>query len=93
MKKVIEIIEEKIQTGCHSVNLADYDTHTRLNLPVAKWAGEVPNIGDVLTDGLQEMTITDYVVYGDDVGIQTNTVAIPASQVIDMMSKKICWVK
>lgn len=91
MKKVIEIIKEKIETGNHDVNLANYKSHA--SMPIAGWKGEVPSIGDVLTDGNQEMTVRSYVVYGDEVGIQTDTVAIPASQVIDMMTKKICWVK
>lgn len=94
MKAIIEIIKETIESGKHNVNLANYKCHTEKNLPVSGWVGEVPSLDEVLTNGSQDMRVVNYIVIGDSVGVEMdNGMKVPASQVVDMMAKKICWVK
>lgn len=94
MKAIIDIIKEAIESGKHNVNLANYKGHTEKNLPLAIWQGEVPSIGETLTNGQQDMKVVSYIVIGESVGVEMdNGMKVPASQVVEMMAKKICWVK
>ena len=74
--------------------MANYKGHTEKNLPMAIWQGEVPSIGETLTNGQQDMEVVSYIVIGESVGVEMdNGMKVPASQVVEMMAKKICWVK
>jgi hypothetical protein len=94
MKAIIEIIKEEIEAGNKNINTAHYKNHTEQNLPLAGWTGEVPSIGDVLTNGTQDMKVVEYVVLDDEVGVKMDAgTVVTATQVVEMIENKICWVK
>lgn len=94
MKAIIDIIKEKIETGDHDVNLAHYKNHTEQNLPTAGWEGELPDVGDILTNGEMDMAVVAYEVYGDDVGVLMDSgQRVTANQIKQMIADKICWIK
>ncbi len=95
MKQIIDIIKEEIENGNKAdVNLAHYKNHTKQNLPIKNWIGELPEINDTLTNGEQDMAVIAHNVYGDTVGVEfDNGQNITSDQIINMMAKKICWIK
>lgn len=92
MKQIIDIIKEKIETGSHDINLANYNTHS--SMPIAKWVGSLPEVGNVLTNGDQDITVTSHIVVGENVGVELDGgQMVDASQMIQMINDKICWIK
>jgi len=92
MKAIIDIIKETSGTE----RIVDrYNKDKECNLSVGIMDSELPEVGETLTDGNQEMTVVEHVVIDGSVGVKfDNYPAIVAdSQLVKMMADGIVRVK
>ena len=95
MKKIIDIIKEANTHGQHYVTIANYEKATKINLSTQGLDEELPEIGDVVSNGEQDMTVKSYNIFENRVGIafMEFDALVSASQLIQMLDDGICWVK
>ncbi len=92
MKAIIDIIKE---TGGSETIVARYNKDKECNLSVGIMDSELPEVGETLTDGNQEMTVVDHVVIDGSIGVKfKNFPSIVAdSQLVQMLAAGIVRIK
>ena len=92
MKAIIDIIKE---TSGSELIVARYNKDVETGMDTGIMDKEIPEVGDTLTDGNQEMTVVEHVVINGLVGIKfDNFPSIVAdSQIIQMIEDGIVRVK
>lgn len=95
MTAIIDIIKADNRNGQHDIIIARYNKDKECNLSVGIMESELPEIGETLTDGNQEMTVVDHVVVDGSVGVKfDNFPSIVAdSQLVKMIVDGIVRVK
>ena len=92
MKKIIDIIKETV--GSESI-VARYTIDKEHNLDTGILDSELPEVGETLTDGNQEMTVVEHVIIDGAVGVKfDNFPAIVAdNQLVKMLADGVVRVK
>ncbi len=92
MKAIIDIIKE---TGGSETIVARYNKDKECNLSAGIMDSELPEVGETLTDGNQEMTVVDHVVIDGSIGVKfKNFPSIVAdSQLVQMLAAGIVRIK
>lgn len=92
MKRIIDIIKET--SGTERV-IARYNKDKECNLDVGIMDKDIPEVGETLTDGNQEMTVVEHVVIDGSVGIKfdNHPSVIADSQILQMIEAGIVRIK
>lgn len=92
MKKIIDVVRET--PGMERI-VARYNKDIETQLDTQGMDKEIPEVGDTLTDGNQEMTILEHVIIDGTVGVKFDNYPsiVPAEQVVQMIKSKIVKIK
>jgi hypothetical protein len=91
MKKIIDIIKE---TEGNDLVVARYNKDIENNL-FTDLSCEIPEIGDVVTNGSQDMEVSEYIVIDASVGVKFENfpATVAATQMAQMLADGVVWIK
>jgi len=92
MKKIIDIIKE---TAGNETIVARYTIDKEHNLDTGIMDSELPEVGETLTDGNQEMTVVEHVVIDGRVGVKFDNypALVDGGQLVKMLADVVVRVK